>query len=308
MKIFEGNSMDEIEEKIIKYLFEEGVEVAPRKNRCIEIIGCGFTLKNPRNRIIYNPERKFNLCFAVGELLWYLKGSNNCDMITFYNKRYSQFSDNGVDLYGAYGKRIFNEINNQWENIIKKLQEDSESRQAVISIFEPKDLTVVSKDIPCTCHIQYFIRKNKLNCIVTMRSNDIIWGTPYDVFNFTMIQEILANILNVELGEYLHFVGSLHIYERHYNFGKKILNKNNYRIETMDEMPKDFIKQVPKLLRIEQKIREEKRYYNIEKNETYQAELINVLNFHLAKRLNNENEKNKYRNEVLEKYRSLLLK
>lgn len=143
-------------------------------------------------------------------------------MITFYNKRYSQFSDNGVDLYGAYGKRIFNEINNQWENIIKKLQEDSESRQAVISIFEPKDLTVVSKDIPCTCHIQYFIRKNKLNCIVTMRSNDIIWGTPYDVFNFTMIQEILANVLNVELGEYLHFVGSLHIYERHYNLGKKV--------------------------------------------------------------------------------------
>jgi hypothetical protein len=43
MKIFEGNSMDEIEEKIIKYLFEEGVEVAPRKNKCIEIIGCGFT-------------------------------------------------------------------------------------------------------------------------------------------------------------------------------------------------------------------------------------------------------------------------
>ena len=74
----------------------------------------------------------------------------------------------------------------------------------------------------------------------------------------------------------------------------------------MDEMPKDFIKQISELLRIEQKIREEKRYYNVEKNETYQAELINVLNFHLAKRLNNENEKNKYRNEVLEKYRSLL--
>lgn len=255
----EGNSMDEIQKKVIKELLEKGDRVKPRDQWIHEIIGVSFRLNNPRARIIYNPARKYNVILGLGELLWYLRGSNKLDIIQYYCQRYPNFSDDGRTLYGAYGPRIFaKSLKNglsQWEMAYQKLKEDPDTRQAIIAIYDAEDIAVQTRDVPCTCYIQYFIRDQKLNCVVNMRSNDIIWGTSYDVFSFTMLQEIMAKQLDLGLGWYIHCAGSMHIYDRHLEMAKEILKSSGFNRYSMPEMPNNPQDSLKELFRIEEELR-----------------------------------------------------
>lgn len=116
-------------------------------------------------------------------------------------------------------------------------------------------IMVIGLIMNCTCYIQYFIRENKMNCIVNMRSNDIIWGTAYDVFSFTMLQELLANMLHIEMGWYIHFAGSMHIYDRHLKMAEKILVNQDYQSFAMPEMPQNTAKSLKEVLVAEERIR-----------------------------------------------------
>jgi len=73
-------------------------------------------------------------------------------------------------------------------------------------------LATYYKDIPCTNTIQYLVREDRLHTVVSMRSNDAWLGLVHDVFAFTMLQEIVARALGIEVGTYFHFVASLHLY------------------------------------------------------------------------------------------------
>lgn len=255
----EADCIDDIQYQIVKALLDKGCRVRPREQWIYELNGLSFRLNNPRARLIYNPARKYKLILALGELLWYLRGTDSLDIIGYYNHNYTQFSDDGKSLYGAYGPRIFgNKLHNslsQWDMVLKKLKEDPDSRQAVIAIYKAEDVAVKTLDVPCTCYIQYMIRNNKLNCIVNMRSNDIIWGTSYDVFSFTMLQEIMAKQLELDLGWYIHFVGSMHIYDRHLGMAENMLKHVDFKKYIMPEMPGDSETSINKLLRAEEEIR-----------------------------------------------------
>ncbi|QXU42145.1 thymidylate synthase [Pedobacter sp. D749] len=179
-----------------------------------EIIGLSFTLTNPRARLSRS-EIKSKAFSTLGELLWYLAGSNELKFIEHYIEDYKDDSDDGKTLYGAYGPRLFNmrDQYNQFENITKLLTKNPLTRKAVIQLFDAMDLVGEHKEIPCTCTIQFLIRAKKLNMYVSMRSNDAYKGLPHDIFAFTMLQEIMARKLGIELGHYHHSVGSLHLYD-----------------------------------------------------------------------------------------------
>jgi len=109
------------------------------------------------------------------------------------------------------------------------------------------------KDSPCACTLQFLIREEQLHLIVHMRSNDAIWGLPYDMFLFTMLQELLANELGTPLGTYTHIVGSLHLYEHHFELARGILKS---RPEHSFEMPPlTSFDQLPRFLEIEALLR-----------------------------------------------------
>lgn len=204
---------------------------SPRGMLTKEVLGATLTLRNPRARLIVSPTRAVNYKFAVGEFIWYWSGKRDLDFISRYNKRLTQFSDDGVTLNSAYGYRIFGEyghvsrLNNQWEAIVSILKGDPDSRRAVIHILNRDDISGTSKDVPCTSTLQFFVRDGKLHMHVYMRSNDVFWGLPYDVFSFTLMQEAMAMELGLELGYYKHTAGSLHIYERHFSDAEKIISE-----------------------------------------------------------------------------------
>jgi thymidylate synthase len=155
----------------------------------------------------------------LGELFWYLAGSESIDFIKHYIQMYPKFSNDGVTASGAYGPRIFG-LNakkkaagkSEWDRVIKTLKKNPGSRNALIQIFSNRDEKPRNKDKPCTCTIQFAIRNNRLQMHTHMRSNDAFLGLPHDIFSFTMLQEIAARELSVGLGTYIHSVTSLHLY------------------------------------------------------------------------------------------------
>ena len=187
----------------------DGVVVGELLNACI-------TIKDPTRCILKSRKRKMPTRYAIGELLWYLSGSNKVDDIGVYSKVWKNLTDNGETVNSAYGYRIFEKYGfDQMDYVYKVLKEHPDSRQAVIHIKDAINyLDYPTKDVPCTIALQYFIRDGKLHTTTYMRSNDIWTGFPYDVFSFTAFQTMLAFKLNVGIGEYTHIAGSLHLYER----------------------------------------------------------------------------------------------
>ena len=178
-----------------------------------EIINAITVIDDPKDNLVTSPIRKLSHKYAIGELLWYLSGSNKLDAIANYSKAWNKLSDDGETVNSAYGHRIFEKFGfDQWEHVKGLLKADPNSRQAVIHIKEPNPEK--TKDLPCTVALQYFIRDGKLYATTYMRSNDIWLGFPYDVFTFTCLQIKMAFELGVGIGSYTHIAGSLHLYSR----------------------------------------------------------------------------------------------
>jgi hypothetical protein len=112
-------------------------------------------------------------------------------------------------------------------NVEQMLIRDRFTREALIVVPEPEDYdyTLLTKDRPCTIFVQFLIRDENLHCFTKMRSNDIVWGAfNINVFEWTFLQEILAGILEIEVGAYYHNATSFHIYDTMLERAKKIIS------------------------------------------------------------------------------------
>ncbi len=231
----------------------------PTKGPNREITGVLLKLKNPRARFS-RTEQRGTLWSCLGETLWYFSGSDNLEHIEYYIPRYRHFSglsEQALQAPGAYGPRLFG-VDNQVVEIINLLKEKPETRQAVIQIFDKKDLG--KKDVPCTCSIQFLSRANRLHAFVYMRSNDAYRGLPHDIFAFTMLQEYVAAETGHKLGHYNHAVGSLHLYDEDESKAQEYLSTGHHEELAMSTMPSDEpTKSLNWLLNKELEIREGKR-------------------------------------------------
>lgn len=215
-QIPEFKSVDAAFSALIDYV-QGGEAVSPRGQNTIERQGISFRLMNPRARVVSNSGRKFYLPLALAETIWNFQGRQDVDYLARYAPVWRTFSDDGYAVRGScYGKNAFSgSKNSQWELCKQVLLNDRSSRRAVISLYPgAKQGNLRSRDISCTTALQFFIRNNRLDLITHMRSNDLFIGLPYDVFLFTVFQELMANELNMEIGIYTHIVNSMHIYHR----------------------------------------------------------------------------------------------
>jgi len=224
--VIERDNFTDMYKRLQFDLKNEGILTYPRDMPSREIANVNLILTNPRERLLYSRVRKHNYTYGAAEFMWYLAGSNKLDFIGFYLPRMKDYSDDGVTLNSGYGYRIFGQhedFPDQWLNVVSKFQEDTNSRQGVITIHYQNDLINPSKDVPCTMNLHFMIRNNRLNLFVQMRSNDAYMGLIYDVFSFTLLQEHMMNQLrgicpdrfgNLELGTYVHRSDSMHLYDR----------------------------------------------------------------------------------------------
>lgn len=230
-------TLDDLLRRVYEKLLKSKNRVKPSRGEATELTGVLLQIKNPRARLSLT-ENRGRLFSSLGELLWYLAGTNTLDFITYYIAAYKEDSEDDKTIYGGYGPRLFNmRGNDQIANILTLLKEKPSSRRAVIQLFDADDLAKDRREIPCTCTLQFLIRNERLHMFTNMRSNDAFLGLPHDIFTFTMLQEIMARSLSVELGTYKHSVGSLHLYAKNIDGAKKYLDEGWQSTVSMPAMP-----------------------------------------------------------------------
>lgn len=178
----------------------------------------GFYIMNPLDNEINIEYRKWNKDYAEYEWKWYLSGNPNGEEISKRAKIWKNHMDENGDIRSNYGWQWLRK--SQLDRIIDKLHADKNTRQAVISIYDGKEIDTYQYDTPCTLSLHFQIVKNKLCMTVNMRSNDLWFGFCNDQYCFSKLQELIANELKINVGWYYHFASNLHLYS---NF----LNKNN---------------------------------------------------------------------------------
>lgn len=251
-----AKTLDDLLRAVLAKLLTTRNRVTPTRGAATEFIGVLLELTNPRARLS-RTETKGRLFSSLGELLWYLAGSKNVNFISYYVSRYRAESDDGRTVHGGYGPRFFGmRGHNQVRNVLRLLKKRRSSRRAVIQLFDAADISRKHKEIPCTCTLQFMIRRGRLHMVTHMRSNDAFVGLPHDVFAFTMLQEIFARTLGVELGSYRHAVGSLHLYKRDRANARDYLKEGWQATIAMPRMPRgNPWPQLRKLVRAEAAIR-----------------------------------------------------
>jgi thymidylate synthase len=257
-------TLDDLLDDVFKKLLDIPQNVQATRGTMSELTGVLLCLENPRARLSLT-ETKGTPFSGIGELLWYLSRKNKLKFIEHYISAYKEESEDQKTVYGGYGPRLFNhsDEHNQVKNVIKLLKKRRSSRRAVIQLFEAKDIADPHKEIPCTCTMQFLVRNEKLDMIVYMRSNDAFLGLPHDIFCFTMLQEIIARSIGVELGLYKHCVGSLHLYQEKEQLARQYLGEGFQNTEVqMPAMPiGDPWSTIKKILKVEKSVRKGKKVH-----------------------------------------------
>lgn len=224
---FSADTLDDVMRSVIEEILSHGDRIYPTKGGpegAVEVTGVLLEITDPRARLS-GTETRGKLYSCLGELCWYLAKTNDLGFISYYTPPYKKNAD-GDEIFGGYGPRLFNWGGlNQVANVTNLLSKKPYSRRAVIQLFDRHDIEEKHEDIPCTCTLQFVIRHDRLHMFTNMRSNDVHWGLPHDVFCFTMLQEIVARSLSVEVGTYKHSVGSLHLYAQHIGLAKRFLKE-----------------------------------------------------------------------------------
>ena len=240
MRLFEAENIPSLYTRILNAVLEDGIEVGPRGMRTKELGPVAITSGNPRKRLFGHPHRHEVPIFTYIEGLWILLGLSQSDMLIHYVPGMKDFVNEETGrLDGAYGPAIRGvalgregnllSVPDQFETCYQRLKLDSDTRQAVVIINDPHihDIgNLPTKDYPCTLSFQFLLRSGKLNMIATMRSQDLWKGFVYDTGEFQWFQEIMAGMLEVDLGTFTLQVGSLHLYDRDFFKAQEVVKED----------------------------------------------------------------------------------
>jgi thymidylate synthase len=195
----------------------------------IEACGVSTMIFEPLTAFTMELEgRDLKLGIGVVEGLSLLGETSAPEALTQRWRVFENFIDDGI-FAGAYGIRAHGGL----RLVQADLAENPASRRAVLTINQThRDLAKPTRDVPCTLSIQFMIRGGKLNMFVSMRSNDVVLGLPYDIVMFAMLQAAMAASLGVDVGYYQHSAASSHIYEKHWDDAKHIHHRYSKPFDT----------------------------------------------------------------------------
>ena len=178
------------------------------------LFNCGFYINNPMDNHITNEQRKWSLKYAEAEWQWYLSGDPSISKLgELYGKIppiWEKMADSLGNVRSNYGWQW--KRNAQIDYVTAKLKTNPKTRHAAISIFDGKEFDTYRNDTPCTYAVQFTIINNELCMSVYMRSNDIWYGFCNDQYQFSSLQQMVADRLNLEIGWYYHHAHNMHLY------------------------------------------------------------------------------------------------
>jgi thymidylate synthase len=196
--------------KILDFVATASISRSPRG---VPTRDAGFVvleIQSPLDVLATGIGRKLSPAVAAAEAIQLIGAFSDPELTVKASPQFQRYRENEGHFHGAYGTRIGRQVH----QAVAKLREDPETRQAVITLWDPtEDNKPNRRDYPCTVMIQFEVLRKRLCMNVVMRSNDAWRGLPYDVFQFNQLQWTVAHALELMPGLYRHTALSLHLYE-----------------------------------------------------------------------------------------------
>ena len=185
------------------------------------LFNIGFYIMNPKDNVIKTEFRKWNNDYAEYEWQWYLSANPNAQEISKRAPIWKSHMDEYGNVQSNYGWQWLrgSQLDRIIDQLITSNVNNSDTRQAVITFYDGKEISNYEHDTPCTLSIHFQIINDELCMTVNMRSNDLWFGFCNDQYCFSKLQQLIAKEVGIQTGWYYHFASNIHIYN---NF----LNKN----------------------------------------------------------------------------------
>ncbi len=183
--------------------------------------------------------KKVHLKSVIYELLWFLKGSTNIKYLQDNGVSiWDEWADEHGDLGPVYGSQWRswrthdNRSIDQIEKLIKDLKTNPDSRRLIVSAWNVAEIENM-KLPPCHCFFQFYVANNKLSCQLYQRSADIFLGVPFNIASYALLTLMIAQVVNLEPGEFVHTLGDAHIYSNHFDQVNEQLTRQPKELPTM---------------------------------------------------------------------------
>lgn len=165
--------------------------------------------------------KKLHLKSIIYELLWFLKGETNIAYLKDHGVNiWNEWANENGELGPVYGKQwrswegADGKIVDQVSDLIKQIKANPDSRRLIVSAWNVADLPKMAL-MPCHALFQFYVANGKLSCQLYQRSADVFLGVPFNIASYALLTMMIAQVCDLEPGEFIHTFGDVHIYNNH---------------------------------------------------------------------------------------------
>ncbi len=187
--------------------------------------------------------KKLHLKSIIHELLWFLKGETNIGYLKENGVRiWDEWADENGDLGPVYGKQwrswqgADGKVYDQVKEVIHQLKNNPDSRRIMISAWNVSELSQMAL-MPCHALFQFYVANGKLSCQLYQRSADVFLGVPFNIASYALLTLMIAQVCDLEPGDFVHTFGDVHIYSNHLEQVKLQLTRTPYPLPVMKLNP-----------------------------------------------------------------------
>ncbi|MBT2755001.1 thymidylate synthase [Mesobacillus foraminis] len=187
--------------------------------------------------------KKLHLKSIIHELLWFLDGDTNVKYLQEHGVRiWNEWADENGELGPVYGHQWRSWPTpdggsiDQISNVINQLKNNPDSRRMIVSAWNVADVENMALP-PCHCLFQFYVADGKLSCQLYQRSADIFLGVPFNIASYALLTLMIAQVCDLEPGEFIHTLGDAHIYSNHLDQVKLQLSREPRRLPKMKLNP-----------------------------------------------------------------------
>ena len=229
--------------EMMKYVLENGIDKWDRTGTGTRSVFGYQTRYNLNDGFPLVTTKKCHLRSIIHELLWFLQGDTNIKYLKDNNVSiWDEWADENGNLGPVYGKqwrkweapdgRIIDQIS----NVVEQIKKNPNSRRLIVSAWNPADVDKMALP-PCHSLFQFYVINNKLSCQLYQRSADIFLGVPFNIASYSLLTMMIAQVCNLELGDFVHTTGDTHLYSNHFKQAKLQLSRTPYPLPTMKINP-----------------------------------------------------------------------
>ncbi len=183
--------------------------------------------------------KRLHLKSIIYELLWFLKGETNIKYLNDHGVSiWNEWADENGELGPVYGKQWRNwqgadgQVIDQISDAVRQIKNNPDSRRIIVSAWNVADLSKMAL-MPCHALFQFYIADGKLSCQLYQRSADVFLGIPFNIASYALLTMMMAQVCDLEPGDFIHTFGDVHIYNNHIEQVKLQLSRTPYPLPTM---------------------------------------------------------------------------